>query len=230
MKHNSSIYILCLHPVFNKELVPRFESLDKEYSSYLYESLLLNHKELTDKLSESSNIIFCFDKNDSEHLTEIFSQIENKDFIDPDQGNVLKSLSEKYFIRFNNNIVMFFNSIGITPDDLKNALNLMSIEDEAIVLGRSINESLSFFGFNSFNKEIFEETDLLDLNYDSFLNRAAKYEHFIHVLDNFMLIKNIEDFKELYYRLSKKESFAYCSQEIHERFTNLFIEYKDLLK
>lgn len=106
----------------------------------------------------------------------------------------------------------------------------MSIEDEAIVLGRSINESLSFFGFNSFNKEIFEETDLLDLNYDSFLNRAAKYEHFIHVLDNFMLIKNIEDFKELYYRLSKKESFAYCSQEIHERFTNLFIEYKDLLK
>ena len=230
MKHNSSIYILSLHPVFNQDLVPSFESLDKEYSSYLYESLLLNHKELTDKLSEKANIIFCFDIKDSEHLTENLGRIENKDFIDPNKGNVLKSLSEKYFNRFNNNIVIFFNSIGITADNLNNALNLMSIEDEAIVLGRSINDSLSFFGFNSFNKDIFEETDLLNLNYDSFLNKVAKFEHFIHVLDNFMLIKNIEDFKELYYRLSKKESFAYCSQEIHERFTNLFIEYKDLLK
>ena len=230
MKYNSSIYILSLHPVFNQDLVPSFESLDKEYSSYLYESLLLNHKELTDKLSEKANIIFCFDINDSEHLTEHLGRIENKDFINPENGHVLKSLSEKYFNRFNNNIVIFFNSIGITADDLNNALNLMSIEDEAIVLGRSINDSLSFFGFNSFNKDIFEETDLLNLNYDSFLNKVAKFEHFIHVLDNFMLIKNIEDFKELYYRLSKKESFAYCSQEIHERFTNLFIEYKDLLK
>ncbi len=230
MKHNSSIYILSLHPVFNKELVPSFESLDKEHSTYLYESLLLNHKELTNKFYDNSNIIFCFDQNDKEHLTENFNKAENINFIDTSRENILKSLSDKYFSRFNNNIIVFFNSIGITDNDLNNALNLLSIEDEAIVLGKSINESLSFIGFNSFNGNIFEEDDLLELNYDSFLNRAAKFEHFIHVLDNFMLIKNIDDFQELYNRLSKKDSFAYCSQEIHERFTNLFIEYKDLLK
>ena len=230
MRHNSSIYILSLHPVFNKEIVPPFESMDKEYSSYLYESFLLNHKELTDKLSEKFNIIFCFDKNDSEHLTETFIRADNINLIDTNQENILKSLSDKYFGRFNNNIIIFLNSIGFSESDLINAFNLMSIEDEAIVLGKSINDSISFFGFNSFNSGIFDEADLHNLNYDSFLKRVSKFEHFVHVLDNFMLIKNINDFKELYNRLSVKESFAYCSQKIHERFTNLFIEYKDLLK
>ena len=230
MKHNSSIYILSLHPVFNEELVPCFESFDKEHSSYLYESLLLNHKELTNKLSEKSNIIFCFDKNDEGHLKENFNRIENIDFVDTDPEHVLKNLSDKYFNKFNNNILIPSNSIGITVNDLNSAINLLSIEDETIVLGKSIYASLSFIGFNSFNGNIFEDVDLLNLNYDSFLNRITKFEHFVQVLDNFMLIKNTDDFKELYNRLSKKESFAYCSQEIHERFTNLFIEYKDLLK
>ena len=230
MKHNSSIYILSLQPVFNKEFITCFESMDKEHSAYLYESLLLNHKELTNKFYDKLNIVFCFDQNDKENLTENFNRTENITFIDTSRENVLKNLSDKYFSRFNNNIIIFLNSIGIADSDLENTLNLMSIEDEAVVLGKSINESLSFIGFNSFNSNIFEEADLINLNYDSFLKRVSKFEHFVHVLDNFMLLKNIEDFKELYDRLSKKESFAYCSQEIHERFTNLFIEYKDLLK
>lgn len=230
MKHNSSIYVISLHPVFNKELVPDFESFDKEHSSYLYISLLLNQVELTNKLIEKSNIFFCLDKNDREHLKEKLGRAENIDFIDTNSDNLLKGLSEKYFQRFNNNIIIFFNSIGITENDLNNAFNLLSIEDEAVVLGKSINNSISFIGFNSFNSGIFEVADLLNLNYDTYLSKVVKFEHFVHVLDNFMLIKNIDDFKELYDRLSTKESFAYCSQEIHERFTNLFIEYKDLLK
>jgi hypothetical protein len=97
-------------------------------------------------------------------------------------------------------------------------------------LGKSINQKLAFIGFNSFNADLFEGAELHDLDYDFFLNKISKFENFIHILDNFILIKDIEDFKNLYHQLSKKESFAYCSQEIHEKFTNLFIEYKDLLK
>jgi hypothetical protein len=78
--------------------------------------------------------------------------------------------------------------------------------------------------------EMVDNLDLSNLDYDSFLNKIVKFEHFIHVLKDFMLIKNLEDFKTLYDNLSKKESFSYCGQNIHERFTNLFIEYKDLLK
>ena len=41
---------------------------------------------------------------------------------------------------------------------------------------------------------------------------------------------DIQDFKTLYKELSKKESLIYCSQNMHEKFTHLFIEYKELLK
>ncbi len=230
MKQNSSIYILSPFPVFNKDLVPDFESFDKEHSSYLYKTLILNYKEITKKISETLNIFFIFDKKDEGFLSEDFHDYENVTFIESGGTSILKSLADKYFYKFTNNIVIFFNSIGITPEDLDKIFNLLCMEDEAIVLGKSINQSLSFVGFNSFNLKIFEDIELSNIDYDYFLNRVAKFEHFIHVLDNFMLIKNINDFRNLYNQLSKKESFAYCSQEIHERFTNLFIEYKDLLK
>jgi len=230
MKQNSSIYILSLFPVFNKDIVPNFESFDKEHSSYLYSTLVLNHKELAGKLSETSNIIFGFDKNDEGFLNGNFNSSDEITFIDFSETPVLKNLSEKYFHKFSNNIIIFSNSIGVTSEDLNKVFNLLYMEDEAIVLGKSINQSISFIGFNSFNSNIFGDLELLNLNYDFFLNRISKFEHFVHILDNFMLIKNIDDFKNLYLHLSKKESFAYCSQEIYERFTNLFIEYKDLLK
>jgi hypothetical protein len=230
MKQNSSIYIFSIFPVFNKDSVPNFESFDKEHSSYLHSTLLLNQKELADKLSETSSIHFCFDKNDEGFINYNFSGTDDITFLDFSDTTVLRNLSEKYFHKFTNNIIIFSNSIGITSEDLAKTFNLLCMEDEAVVLGKSINQSLSFIGFNSFNSNIFEDLELLNLNYDSFLNRISKFEHFVHVLDNFMLIKNIDDFKYLYLQLSKKESFAYCSQEIHERFTNLFIEYKDLLR
>ena len=230
MKQNSCIYILSLFPVLNKDLVPNFESFDKEHSSYLYTTLLLNHRELADKLSKTSTIIFGFDKNDEGFLIGNLGSTDEITFIDFSDITVLKNLSEKYFPKFSNNIIIFSNSIGITSEDINKVFNLLCMEDEAIVLGKSNNQSLAFIGFNSFDSNIFEDLKLLDLNYDFFLNRISEFEHFIHVLDNFMLIKNIDDFKNLYLQLSKKESFAYCSQEIHERFTNLFIEYKDLLK
>jgi hypothetical protein len=230
MKHNSSICIISLFPVFNKDALTEFESFDKEHSSYLYSTLLLNQKELANKFSDTSNIIFYFDKRDEGYLNGFSDNNMNIDFIDTSSENLFKSLSEKYFNNFNNNMIIFSNSIGITQGDLNSVFNLLSIEDEAFVLGKSINKSLSFLGFNSFNADLFEGADLLNLDYDFFLNKVVKQEHFVHVLDNFMLIKNIEDFKDLYNQLSRKESFAYCSQVIHERFTNLFIEYKDLLK
>jgi hypothetical protein len=225
---NSSIYVFSIFPVFNKDKSPAFETFDQEHSVNLYSALALNHKEIACKLSESSDLIFCFDKDDEGHLPDSYKGVENIVFVNPD--NALKILQEKYFRLYNNNIIIFSNSIGISPEDFNNAFNLLSIEDEAIVLGKSINQRLAFIGFNSFNAAIFEDVELHDLDFDFFLNKISKFENFIHILDNFMLIKNIDDFKNLYHQLSKKESFAYCSQEIHEKFTNLFIEYKDLLK
>jgi hypothetical protein len=77
---------------------------------------------------------------------------------------------------------------------------------------------------------LFSEIDWNNFNYDNFLLFTSKHEHFLHVIDNFLVIRNMEDFRNLYNELSKKESLEYCSQKMHEKFTHLFIEYKDLLK
>jgi len=53
--------------------------------------------------------------------------------------------------------------------------------------------------------------------------------HFF-VLNNFLKIESLKDFKELYSVLSDKKSENFCTGGIHESFTNLFIEYKDLLQ
>ena len=66
--------------------------------------------------------------------------------------------------------------------------------------------------------------------YDNLLHKVNRYDNFLYVLNHSLTVKTVEDFKTLYSELSKKESLAYCSQQMHERFTHLFIEYKDLLR
>ena len=54
-------------------------------------------------------------------------------------------------------------------------------------------------------------------------------DYLLHVLSEFFIVNNFEDFKALYNILSKKESLEFCSQEMHEKFTHLFIEWCLLL-
>ena len=70
----------------------------------------------------------------------------------------------------------------------------------------------------------------VNLSYDDFLIEAGKNEYYINIFQGFQLIEDSADFKNLYIELSKKGSLSYCSEIMHERFTSLFIEYKNLLK
>ena len=232
MKSNSSIYILLNSPGFNKETVSEFESFNKDDSLSLNLSLILNHKEILCKPPKTINITFCFDYNDKDFLPE--ELIENGFNIifgdTSDKKNLFKSMSEKFFSNSDNNLIIFADSIGITHEDIQKTFNLLQIEDEVIVLGKTNSNNIAFIGFNSFNKELFQDIDWDIVTFDNLLAKVNKHDNLIHVLSGFMLINSIEDFKYLYAELSKKESLAYCSQNMHERFTNLFIEYKEFLK
>jgi glycosyltransferase A (GT-A) superfamily protein (DUF2064 family) len=232
MKSNSSIYILLNSPGFNKEAVSEFESFSKDDSISLNSSLILNHKEILSKLPKTIRITFNFDNNDKGFLPEELKENGfDINFSDTsDKKNLFKSMSEKFFSNSDNNLIIFAGSIGITPEDIQKAFNLLQIEDEVIVLGKTNRNNIAFIGFNAFNKELFQDIAWDDLAFDNLLAKVNKHDNLIHVLGSFMLINSIEDFKYLYAELSKKESLAYCSQNMHERFTNLFIEYKELLK
>jgi glycosyltransferase A (GT-A) superfamily protein (DUF2064 family) len=231
-KLNSSIYLFPLHPVFNLKNTPPFETFDAEHSALLYSALTENYKEIFEAFEGKINSVFVFDDYDRNSLPALFNR-EGLNLFFGDTRNkslMLKNLSDKYFNNYTNNLLIFSNSICLTANDLQQALNLLSINDEAVVIGKTAAGGITFLGFNTFNHELFDEIDWNNLNYDNFLLYTSKHEHFLHVIDNFLVIRNIEDFKNLYKELSKKESLSYCSQNMHEKFTQLFIEYKDLLK
>ncbi|HUX61230.1 MAG TPA: hypothetical protein VMV32_07950, partial [Ignavibacteriaceae bacterium] len=100
----------------------------------------------------------------------------------------------------------------------------------AIVIGKSQNNGIAFLGFNSFNNNLFQEIDWDNLHFENLLPMVNKHENFVHVMNNYISISKLSDFKQLCTELSKKESLSYCNQEMHEKFTHLFIEYKEFLK
>ncbi len=231
MKSNSTVFLLAVSSLFNKEELLKFEDFDTDNSYLLYSSLLMNHKEILEQTS-NTNLVFCFDEKDKNLLPEEILK-GSAEIMFGNTGSkpeFLKIISDKYFEKSANNLLVFSNSIGYTKNDIQKAFDLLAIEDEAIVIGKAGSHNIAFIGFNSFNHDLFVDIAWEGLNYDHLLSKVSKHENYLHVMENFMSIKKVEDFKNLYVELSKKESLSYCSQSVHERFTNLFIEYKELLK
>ncbi len=232
MKLNSSIYLFSASPAFNKEVIPGFENFSVDNSYLLHSSLLLNHKENLAQVAKNISVIFSLDEQDRNSLPKEFED-NNSEIIFGDMKNKLnhlKVMSDKYFSTSSNNLLIFSNSIGYTHIDIQRVFNLLAIEDEAIIIGKSNKDKIVFIGFNSFNRELFLDLNWDVLNYDQLLAKVNKHDNFLHILGNYLSINDLDDFKNLYTELSKKESLSYCSQNMHERFTNLFIEYKELLK
>jgi hypothetical protein len=208
-----------------------FESFSRDDTLLLNSSLILNHRELFEQLPKTINVIYCFDSCDEGFLPVELNNTTGIIFGDTyDKKGILKTLHDKYFNESPNNLILFPDSIGMTAEDIQKVFNLLQIEDEVIVLGKTYNDKVACVGFNSFNKELFYDIIWDNLNYDYMLAKVSRYDNLIHVMGNYMVIKSTAEFKHLYSELSKKESLAYCSQNMHERFTHLFIEYKDLLK
>lgn len=230
MKHCA--YVFALNPLFNKKSMEIFGNFDEENTVLLNKALLTNYFELLSGQNLYKKI-FVLSKEDEdcfpEELKENGAEII---FADTSDGKIfLKKLNEKYFEDCHNNLVLFYNSIGIKKDDIAGAFNFLDMEDETFVIGKSSNNNSAFIGFNNFNAELFASINWQHLDFDQILFSACKHENFVHIMsNNFMSINSIKDFKNLYGELSKKESLSYCSQNIHEQFTHLFIEYKDLLK
>ena len=229
IKPHSCIYFVPLFPVFNNKKTRLFDSFTLEDSVNLYSSLYLNLKEISNNLLNSTAVVFCFDEKDKDFIPLEFSASE-KIFADLDnKALLLKFLSEKYFAAFNNNLIIFVNTISISPQDILKYLDLLNREDESFIIGKSQNNKVSYIGFNVYNNELFYQIEATDLKFENFLHLVCRFDYFVNVLNGSLNINDLNDFKILYKELSKKESLSYCSQNMHEKFTHLFIEYKELL-
>lgn len=226
------IYIYANHPIFHPDSVTGFDKLSSSDSSSLYKSLLENFFEVLSGLNSRSDVIYSLDVEDDGYVPANFFPKNVKIFFGT-AGNIvynLEVLSQNYFSLFENNIFIRFDAIGISEQNINRIFDLLSIEDNSLVIGKSNNNKVPFIGFNKISRKLMKKLFAVKFDYEKFLLEAGKNESFIHTLDGFQLIENFNDFKNLYIELSKKESNAYCSQNSHERFTNLFIEYRDFLK
>jgi len=230
-KKKNCICLLSLHPVFNSKAAPKFENLSLQDSNLLYSHLLANFIEILTGTDLKFELVFCLNEKDENFIPGNFFPDKSIIYINNSENykSNLERLEKNYFSSFENNIVIRADVIGISEKTIQKIFNLLTIEDDVLVIGKSINKKVALLGFNNLEINLLDEMFYTTLDYDNLLIQAGKNDLFLNTLNGFQLIENFSDFKNLYIELSKKESLAYCSQQIHERFTNLFIEYKDLL-
>ena len=230
-KKKNCIYVLSLHPVFNGDAAPKFENLSLRDSVLLYSHLLANFIEVFANIDLSYELVFCLNEKDENYIPKNFFPDESIILFNNSENinSNLEQLEQNYFSIFENNILIRADVIGVSEKTIQKIFNLLAIEDDVLVIGKSINKKVTLLGFNNPEINLLDEMFSATLDYDKFLLEAGKSDLFLNTLNGFQLIENFSDFKNLYVELSKKESLSYCSQQMHERFTNLFIEYKDLL-
>lgn len=121
IKSSSIIYLFSMFPQFNPDKTPNFASFDKDNSIFLYNTLLLNHKENLKDFEPGNSILYCFDESDRSYLDYDIGQDNAKLFFGSTKNKLsfLKNVSEKYTDSFSNNLIIFNNSIGITKKDIK---------------------------------------------------------------------------------------------------------------
>ncbi|HSD63068.1 MAG TPA: hypothetical protein VLB50_04690 [Ignavibacteriaceae bacterium] len=231
-KSNSCICLFPLFPFSETSKTALSGQINKEDSTLLYSILYENYSEVLNEIKDNCNVIYTLHEKDNEGISsELKEKISDVFLINSlNINSEFKNLNDKYFKKYHNNLIIFSHSIGVTPSDIKKIFSLLEIEDESVMLGRDNDERIVLLGFNSFNEDLFGNIIEDRNHYNEMLIKAGKEENFVHTLSNYMLIETKNDFIKLYSELSKKESLQYCTQHMHEKFTHLFIEYKDLLK
>jgi hypothetical protein len=232
MASKNLLYIIPRSVVFNYNEVPVFESLSQKDSSFLSSSLYLNQNEVVQKLSGTVDIHLGIDERDKNFIpAALENETFHKHFINSTEyleyySRIFSSLPHT---GFPNIIMLLSNTIGIRQSDFIRAFNLLNHDDNNIIIGKSASGTIVFLGFNYFNEKLFEGLTLSDFTNGNIINRINGLDYFLFIFDGFYSIDNLNDFKNLYKILSTKESIEYCSSEMHEQFTHLFIEYKEIL-
>jgi len=127
-------------------------------------------------------------------------------------------------------IFIHSNVIGFSQQDIKKINDLLHYDGKAIVIGKTKDNRICFIGTNFLDNILLNHIVACNNNYDRLLGKIKRKTVHFFVLNNFLKIESLKDFKELYSVLSDKKSENFCTGGIHESFTNLFIEYKDLLQ
>lgn len=226
MRNNTRFFILSYFPIFNKDEIPCFENFDKEMSAYLYSALYSNLLEVL--TNYGSEVVSLFHYEDEGHLPEQYLN-DAFHFFNPEDFN-RESIAPVLVNASNSSITVFFmfDSIGFDKTMLNRLTDKLRNEDEVLVIAKSNRNDVTHFGINGALSEDISINKCLD--YETMLKSNLTDNRFVQITNSVHSVRSFDDFKVLYRLLSTKENFHYCSLDIHDKFTHLFIEYKDMLK
>lgn len=230
-KSKNYVFLISPFSFFNIEALPLFEGLDKEHSAQLYRNLLLNYLDIFSSPQMVYRVVYCFDERDDGYLPDQIAAQNDIIYYKKDSyANLIYQLTEKYLPNIQCSLFLTANSIAVSLNNIKNIFDVLLMEDNLVVLGESKSNQLTFVALNYNNAELLACLNYYEDDFETALKKVCKYNHSIHRSKGYLKINYLNDFKDMYKELSKKESWTYCSQHMHELFTHLFIEYKDLLK
>lgn len=212
-----------------------------------------NNFKLNDDLSFNDNDLMYLKQLLFENILENITSSRKDNFINlviyTNQENIFQEIVHKYendklSIQFCNDsyklseilsnyskiFIIKTDSIGFSSEDLSNNLNILSSEDNILLISKSLSDEICYIAFNKFDDNVVELALKNNLSYDEFLSKLDADKFFIQTTNNYFRVNSFFNFKLLYQKLSEKESLSYCSQQMHEKFTNLFIEYRDYIK
>jgi hypothetical protein len=225
-------YIIPRYSILNPDKIEVFENLSLLDSILLRSTLYLNLLENFVKRESKIDFYFFLDNSDKQLIAPEFKDFNTSiKFVDLNSKQILiENLSNKEFPNHKKNIFISPDIMGLNLQELERLFNLLNIENKSLLIWKSSTGELAFLGFNIYSDEIAQGLMKSDFNYDNLLSNIKSSSHFINTVNDVLVVRKFDDFKQSYHDLSQKKSIEYCSQEMHERFTHLFIEYKDLLK
>ena len=231
MKQNA-VYIIPVNPFLRRRDGDGLEFMhDKDlifFRSTVYLNLLENVLQKTDKVE-----LICLVP--TEEIRKLLDDIDylGSKLIYSDDINLsvlLNAELTKYLKSYKYNLILFADIINLRPSDIEQCFNLLTVDANSLVASKSYDGIIQLLGFKQYNKDLINH--LIDSSniMDKFLSYSKSCDYLVNILKDVMVVNNNQDFKKLYFELSQKSSLEYCSEKMHERFTHLFIEYKELLK
>jgi len=223
--------IFAVESIFNPERINQLDYFSIEHTILLKSILLQNTiEQLQSSYPEDCINVLLNSKDQSFIPNFLLSDLIQLIYWEKLDQDFLSTIIESYFSNNLDKIIFHNQAIGFTSNDINKTSSLLSQQNNNIVFGKSENEFISFLAFCTIDADTLTEFVNPDFNYDKFLSAVNRNDRFLNILSNFMIINDFKNFNKLYHELSKKESEVYCSQKMHEKFTHLFIEYKELLK
>lgn len=223
-----SIVILSDRVIFNENKLEVFENFSVDDTKLLFGTLFLNLLENFNTTDSSYEMLVYLDEEDKDYLLTEAEKFNNKIYFY--QNNPNASFLFDKIKDHKHTIILFADIMGISNSLIKEVLSLLNSDESIIVIGISQESSLCLIGFNHQTENLQNAIQNSGRDYSKFLSLLKTEEHFIHTLNGYIRVNSKSSFRELYNDLSQKKSIEYCSQEMHEKFTHLFVEYKDLLQ